>query len=205
MTDDEIENREYLYVKLKHTTPVLSDSSLSFEDYLVIYYMLNNIETMPPIRGVAKKYQEYVNDLDNWVDFEDYIKDRIKSTVFIKPPEVSNPDMDKIYNDLITYSNYLNYPKDIQEYYKEVNDYNDFYSGPSYIYSEPYANLLEKFGASFKEYTTTRQINMDMLKAKYPKTMDLLKKSYSDTHNIGEDLAVYLAQLEEHYALHPAP
>lgn len=202
IADDKIEDREYLYVKLKNTTPVLSDSSLSFDDYMTIYYMLNNIEAMPPIRGVAKKYQECVDNLDNWVDFEDYIKDRIKSSVFVKAPQVENPYMQKFHNELITASNCHKYPKDIQDYYNEVCSYNTFHSGPSYLYSEPYADLLEQFGASFIEYTPTKQINMDTLLAKYPKTMELIRKAYYDSYNLNEDLSIYLAKLEEHYALH---
>ncbi len=79
LSADKITEGTYLYLKLSNTVPILADSNFTFNQYMMAYRILRNItKDTPLIYGVAKKYQSYVDSLSNWVDFESYIKDKIK-------------------------------------------------------------------------------------------------------------------------------
>lgn len=198
MEEWEATNSTYLYLKLKNTTPVLSDDSMTFTDYQVVYNMLCQVTTMPLVRGVAKKYQDFVGQLDNWVDYETYIKDKMKEVTFIVPLKGEIPVLSSSYiNDGV----YKDYPQDLQDLYLELKQYNKFNSAANYLHFPYQIELAEKMNANFESYVPTKSIDLECLEAKYPKTMEMITgRGYH--YGIEADFVVHLAKLEEFYAVH---
>lgn len=191
---------QYLYVKLKHSTPILMDESISFNAYLFAYRVLaRNISDIPLIKGVAKKYQDVVDDLDNWVDFESYIKDKVTSMSFQIPFDQDVP----IPNQKIINSNVLElYPKELQDYYQELTDYHNFRANDKTL--QPVEkDVMETIGASFETYQPTKEVDLEYLEVTYPESYPLLTThtwGYCDT--LKPELVARLAHLEKFYAIH---
>lgn len=194
MLDEEIESQTYLRVNLKNTTPIMSSEDKEFNDYVEAYSLLQQVSstTLPEIKGVPKKYQSYVNELENWVDFEEYIEEKMKETTFKVPFETP---VQRISNCVINLNNLHQYPSDIQDYYTELREYAKF-RRDSIL--EVQKSIVEKFSANTEEYVPTKTIDMEELENKYPQALPRLSGGY----NVEEDLVVRLAQLEEFYALH---
>ena len=101
---------------------------------------------MPEVKGVAKKYQDFVEQLDNWVDYETFIKQKMKESTFKVPYETPVPI---VYRNVINSEIYTNYPKPLQEYYLELCDYHKFNSCKSFLGTEHLRELAKKFNANF--------------------------------------------------------
>lgn len=194
MLDEEIESGTYLRVNLKNTTPIMSSEDKQFNTYIEAYNLLQQVSSvsLPEIKGVPKKYQSYVNELDNWIDFEEYIEEKMKETTFKVPFETP---VQRISHSVINLTNLHEYPSDIQDYYNELKDYSKFRMDSI---SSIQKTIVETFSAKTEEYVPTKVIDMEELENKYPQALPRLSGGY----NVEEDLVVRLAQLEEFYALH---
>lgn len=196
MTEYECGNQTYLYLKVKQSTPQLSDSAISFEDYQILYKLLSKIVHMPKVRGVPMKYQEYANTLTNWVDYETFIKDKIKQIVFKKSLENNMLAVATMLNDTtIQY-----FPDDLKDYYKEAEERKAFRADNKCIKDEPYKNLIEKIGGTFEEYTEKYTLDMDGLASKYKLTFPLFQGTIR-AYSLENSFIYDLAQLEHNYAI----
>jgi len=203
MPEEEMKKSKYLYLPLKHTTPELRNQDMTLTDYLVLYRYLQHVkeEDQPSIKGVAKKYQDFVADLDNWVDFEDYIQTEIQqlhfhhdsSTVSISGRMSRNLDNNTI----------KNYPEMIQQYYKNVQEYNKFCADNTYVRDEGVKNLLLKFKATGIPFTPLYNITRTDLKKRFPLAVkQLLGEIYNAQFDAAELL--HLTKVEDFYAIHSA-
>lgn len=199
MNEHDVENTTYLYLKLKNTTPVLDDESTSFEDYQRAYRMLSNMTPMPEIKGVAKKYQDFVDQLDNWVDYETYIKQKMSETTFKVPYKTKIPNLTA---RIINKDTYSLYPKAIQEYYLEIRDYHAFNRDPSFLAMEYERAIAKKLGSSFTSYEPQRDVDMAYLEETFTKSLPLITGSSGGYFDPSPELVAHIAQLEEFYALH---
>jgi hypothetical protein len=198
MEDWETTSKSYLYLKLKNTTPVLSDEAYSFEEYVTAYKLLSKATDMPEIRGVAKKYQDYADSLDNWHDFESYIKTKMAEATFKVPVEVAPPT---ISHRAINESTKHLYPQLIQDFYNELSLYKEFISNSDYVEYENEKTLVARMGASFVTYEPSKEIDMEVLETMYPKSMEMMKnRGYY--YDINAELVSYVANLEDFYAVH---
>jgi hypothetical protein len=195
---DTAKDGTYLYLKLSNTTPVLASSSLVFEDYVNAYKMLNKVIHMPVIKGVAKKYQSFADSLDNWVDFETYIEEKMKESTFKVPLDVVVP---RFNFRVIDNNSAKNYPEDIQEYYKEVNSYHNFNTGTDYVGEPIDTRLVKLFGSSTVSYVPSVEIDMDHLSTTYPTALPMLN-SGSGHYGMPDNIVSRIAALEKHYAVH---
>lgn len=198
MDEADVEANTYLYMKLHNTTPLLNDTSTSFEEYIQLYKLLGKVMCMPPIKGVAKRYQGIVDSLDNWIDFETYIKEKVAESTFKRPVTGITPYLSK---DLISEHSKMLFPTEIQEYFDEIGDYNEFMRSDNYIFDSAEISLLERFNANFEEYVNTFKEDMEALQEVYPKTMELLT-TRSWRSDITSNLVRYIAKLEAFYAVH---
>jgi hypothetical protein len=198
MQDWEVTTGEYLYLKLKNTTPILKDTDLGFADYQRLYSLLSEVTTMPQVKGVAKKYQDYVETLDNWVDYETYIKNKVKEVTFKINKAEGIP---RISHRIMNETTKNHYPKDLIEYYEELRDYHSFNSGNGYLSYQSDITLLERLGSNFTSYQPTKDIDLEVLESKYPKTMPMLT-GQAFYYDIDSELIGYMANLEEFYAIH---
>lgn len=194
MSNDEITSKDYLKVNLKNTTPVMSSENKSFQMYMQAYNLLKKASStaLPEIKGVPKKYQSYVDKLDNWIDFEEYIEQKMKETTFKVPYTINlqTTSFSIINKDLAS-----SYPRDIQDYYFELKNYRIFLCD---AISPDEMTIVEYFSSKKEEYIPAKVIDMEELETKYPKTLPLLSGGY----NIDKDLVIHLAMLEDFYALH---
>lgn len=197
-TDEEISNTAFVYVKLKNTTPILEDVSTTFDEYIHAFRLLSLIEPLPTLVGVAKKYQPYIEDKDNWVDFETYIKDRMAKAVFRKP---AIEDVNALARRVITDDSVHKYPLSIQEFYHEIRSYQQFKQEKSCLKRQEDRETAEKFGAAFTDYEPEYNVDMEELENTYPLTLKMLTGTFF-SYDITPDLCSHIAKLEEHYALH---
>lgn len=198
MEESKITSRDYLCLNLKNTTPIMSEGK-DFTEYMVAYTLLASAIIMPPIKGVAKKYKGFVEQLDNWLDFESYIEEKMKTMVFKKPYDTGVPTFSsRIFNK----DNYTNYPKALQYYFMEVRDYHYFNNDTTFIGYERDREIAEKFGASFISYEPQYNVDMEELETMFPKTLPLINGTASRYWEPESDLVVHLAKLEEFYAIH---
>jgi hypothetical protein len=192
------ENKVCLYLKLSNTTPELKSTTVSFEEYLLAYDLLSRSISMPAIKGVAKKYQSFADSLDDWVDFETYIEEKMKETTFKVPLSVEVPS----FNGRVIHSNNLyRYPEAIQNYYTEVVDYHNYNKGPTYANTPLLVNLMTSFGSSTTSYTPSIEIDMDYLTKTYPTSLPMLNGG-SGYYGMPDDIVIRVATLENHYAIH---
>lgn len=198
MDKQDLTNQTYLYVKLKNTTPIIQDEKIGFKNLYYVYQILSKITSMPPVKGVAKKYQSYVNDLDNWVDFETYIKDKASNTAFKLPIENNIPYVN---GSAINKHTYHLFPKDIVNYYNEVNRYYNFTVDKSFINDKVTKDLMESLGATFEYFEPDDDVDITELHKTYPKAMHYLTERgwYRD---ITPELISYIAKLENYHAVH---
>lgn len=200
MEEWELESQKYLYVKLKNTTPTISNEVYSFNDYMEAYALLAKIAgsgNMPSIKGVAKKYQAVVEDLDNWVDFEQYIEEQMSQTIFKIPSTTKIPHPNRT---LINDNTMYRYPKALRDYYTELRDYHEYTRDKAYIEYAHHISMAKQMGASFESYEPTKEVDLDYLESAFPKSYPMLTtRSYYD---MTVDLLVHIAKLEEFYAIH---
>ena len=192
---------KYLYVKLKNTTPIIEESSgMLFHDYLTAYRVLQGIKSVPSIRGVAKKYQEYAESLPNWVSFEDYILEEFEGLELKTGPSTSPY---KVMYEYRTSNIAALFPADLQAYIEEELCYSKFIHDKTFI-SSTNRHILEKFGAKIIEYAPSRTIDVTALSKRYKFTMPFLTgigSVYRNPFNSSTELA-RLAKMEELYDLH---
>jgi hypothetical protein len=191
-------SKAYLYVKLSNTTPIIQSTSYEFEDFLAIYNILSNFMEMPTIKGVAKKYQQYVDGLDNWLDFEDFILECAKNS------KVKVPSLDTLpyfSSDLINCSTAANFPKPIEDYYNEIKDYKIFMRSNDFVSSDKYIDILKNAGTTTYTYEPTRDVDLDYVETTFKKTLFILSSNYSDFRE-HIDYVTDIAKLEEFYEVH---
>jgi hypothetical protein len=200
MKEDDIKNNKYLCLKMHNMTPdIPEDSGHAYEDYIVAYRLLSAADpTTPVVKGVSKKYQAYVEDLDNWTDFCTYIEDTMKNSTFKVPSEDINPSL----LGLIGPTNYMNYPTDIQEYYKECRNRVLFSAEKDYIYTAQCLNSIERFGATTVSYGWNKDITADALQKKYSHSWPILTGTTGNYTRMQPDIVERLATLEEFYEIH---
>jgi hypothetical protein len=196
---DTADTGRYLYIKLNNTTPELRHNSFTLEDFMLAYTTLEKVNSMPRIRGVAKKYQAIADDLPNWVDFEDYILEKVKKTTFKSTSNIVAPNFRE---DIISYATVNLYPLVIQNYFFEIKDYRKFTKADDCIYETPTKNLLTSMGASFYEYTPTLDVDLDVLENDFPNTLEFFKQHYTYLIEPAKIIS-NIAKLEEYYALRP--
>jgi hypothetical protein len=199
MDEYDVENTTYLYLKLKNTTPIIEDTTLSFEEYQEAYNMLALVTPMPQVKGVAKKYQDFVEQLDNWLDYETYIKDKMKETTFKVPFETRVPNLT---SRVINKDTYTLYPKAIQEYYLEIRDYHAFNADSSFLYTEASRSLARQMGANFITYEPQRDVDLEYLELTFTKSLPMITGTSGSYFDPSPDLVAHIAELEEFYAVH---
>jgi hypothetical protein len=198
---EEIETGTFLYLKLSNTTPVIKNTSLSFYDYINIYTLLKSVckdTVIPKIKGVAKKYQHVVNDLDNWIDFETYIEEKVKNTTIRVPSPVVLPRVSAKY---INSETCKDFPVAVQDYYTEIRDYREFMNSDQFVRDYTLVELFKTFGGSTINYQPTKDVDMEYLETVYGKTMLLIHEPYS-LEQLPDTFLLDIAKLEENYAIH---
>lgn len=194
----EVSSKDYLCLNLKNTTPIMSEGK-DFMQYQAAYNLLSRICSMPPIKGVAKKYKGFVEQLDNWLDFETYIEEKMKTAVFKEPNSSPVPKFSsRIFNN----ENYTSYPESLQYYYLEVREYHKFTRDAAYISYADDREIAKNFGATFVSYEPQYDVDMEVLESMFPKTLPLINGTGSRYWEPEPDLVVHLAKLEEFYAVH---
>jgi hypothetical protein len=190
--------KTYLYLKLNKTTPVLNDKVNSFSSYQQVYKILQNIVYMPPVRGVPKKYQEYVENLDNWVDYETFIKDKVKSHTFKASVDVRFPFIPR---EVLNHNNILLYPQKVQNFYRSYEKFSEYTKDKKYIADPDVELFLKALGGTFESLPMDVQKITDAFKKDFPLTSKLLfnlRYKYNDDLNFCIDLA----KLEDYHATH---
>jgi hypothetical protein len=198
MPDDDVEAETYLYLKLKNMTPTLSNS-IVFADLMIAYNALRRVTTMPRIVGVAKKYQGYVDNLDNWVDIETYISRVAAQTTFREPISDDIPRMD---SKVIDCNNYNLYPVDLQEFYLELTAYYEFNESDNYLDYEFERKLMSELGATFETFEPTRDIDIGQLEEVYKIVLPFMTGKWNDYCDVSLENVIRIAQLEEFHAVH---
>jgi hypothetical protein len=193
-------NKICLYLKLSNTTPTLTSTDYNFDEYMIAYNLLDKITPMPAIRGIAKKYQGFADSLEDWVDFETYIEETMKEATFKVPLGVSVP---KFNNRIINRETLYQYPKDIQDYYTEVNNYHRYNAGDSYTDVPIHLSVIKSFGASTTSYEPTIEIDMQYLTESYPTSLEMLN-SGSGHYGMPDGIVTRIATLENYHAVHSA-
>ena len=184
-----------LYVKLSNTTPILKSTELSFKDYWRLYRTLRACTSMPVVYGVAKKYQAYTDKLDNWVDFETYIEEKVKESTF----HTSTDCPSWVNRHYISQTSVEKYPKAIQRHYENVQGYCAHTNKNSYISSDV-EDIVKEMGATLLQYEPPNPSEVDTMKNDYPLSSTILFDSYSCTMPVKQ--VQYIAELEEFRAVH---
>ena len=201
VTDADLKNQQYLYVKLSNTTPILQDADITASEYFLGYRLLERTGTdVPSIKGVPKKYQAAVDDLDNWIDFETYIKEALKEKTFKVPVKGEIP---KLSHTAINLTNVNNFPTPIQDLYFEIRNYNQFTEQSDFINCETAKHFLDKLNVEFVEYEPEREVDMEVIERVYPRTYDLLRDS-GVNYYLPKNFISEFAKMEEYYATRPA-
>lgn len=199
MPEETAKKGTYLYVKLSHTTPELTDTNFSLWQYMQAYKMLSGVQSVPPIRGVAKKYREYVDSLSNWVDFETYIKTNMKKAVFTKANPAIPQSIGRPWNKLGFVSDY---PSVLQQYLTNIQQYEDRRKCADYIAQDSLADLATKMGATVNEYVPPYPtITAEDVEKRYPLTYKYITECrYHYVAETSQHIQ-QLAKLEEFYAI----
>ncbi len=199
MDDSAITEKTYLYVKLHNTTPLLESSTIDFDGYKKIYDLFKKTQGMPEIRGVPKKYLTVAEQLDNWLDFEDFIVEVAKNTEIRVPLEVDLPYMDhRAIDDNLVYL----YPRKFQDYYLELHRYKTFNSHPSATEDTHLISLLEILETPTYTYTPEVEVDLLEIQTTYPKTLAMLgMNTYYTNFTDPAKFISEIAALEESYAL----
>lgn len=199
LSEEEAKKGTYLYIKLSHTTPILNDKNTTFIEFMQAYKMLAGVQEVPPIRGVAKKYQEYADSLSNWVDFETYIKTHMKKAVFTGA-NLTIPHA--IRRSWSTLGNLVNYPTSLQQYLNNIQDYEKHRKKCSYLGLSALEDLATRMGAVVKEYVPPyTAITTEKVEKRYPLTCKyIMNPRYYYVNDCPEDIQ-QLAKLEESYAI----
>lgn len=187
----------YLYVKLNNTTPVLKHPTFTMYDFAKVHKLLSHVRIMPEIFGVPKKYQAIADNLDNWVDLEQFILDRTKETKFKIPLDVKLPIFDR---ERIALSSLPLYPRKLQDYYLEIEDYKTFNTTNNFVNDPLKIELLKNMGALFCSYAPSREVDLDVIENTFPKTLRLLALPYFKV-DCPQYFISDLAKLEEEHAL----
>ncbi len=198
MEEDDIIDGTYLYLKMKNTTPdIPENSTYNFDDYVKAYNVLSAVDTeTPPVRGVAKKYQSVVDDLDNWVDFQTYIEDKMKEQTF----KVDMDSEPRTFQYSLA-SEMWRFPQDIKDYNDELDNYKKFKQCKSYICDPEVQDIVKRFGSEVETYEWDEDQSEIDLSAKYPKAWRyLIGLEY--TWKTDPEFIAYITKLEEYYAIH---
>lgn len=207
MTSEQLTKNTYLYLKASNTTPVISNSKFTILDYVNAYRLLTFAypnEDLPKIKAVAKKYQHVVDELDNWIDMETYIIDRMKDTTFYTAFEEKPTS---IRHTAISLTNVGQYPKEISDYFYEMRGYKEFTNDSKCIEDFTSLEIIKKFEAKTTNYTPEYDVDMEYLEKVYPNTMRLINYSglsNYETANLPFTDILAITKLEEAYALHTA-
>lgn len=202
MKESEIGNGDYLYFKLKNTTPELQDATILFTDYLTLYNVLAKSIEMPPVKGVAKKYQEYIAEQTNWLDAETYIKEKIKESTFRDTTSAFSGLQVSRY---LSASNIKKYPKQIQQIFTEITNYKTFIHSNIIIPNHYVFTLIKKLGATIELFAPTVDVNLEEAEKTFKISYQwLFGGQYHGYGTINEETLCHLAKVEEFYAIHPS-
>lgn len=196
--------KPYLYVKLSNTTPIIEDKDKEFLDYQKIYSWLmrnkNYDKDIPEVKGVPKKYQDIVNKLDNWINFEDFIKNKLKTITF----NIATKNR-PMYNGALIDAKIINdSPKFIRDLYAEKQNYDNYIKSYNFLGSDILPFFL-KFEITTQDYTPLYNIDYKQAQKIYPRYFSMVIPSSSSAYNnyfVDPEFGNYLAKLEEFYALH---
>lgn len=204
LAETEAKQNSYLYIKLKNTTPDLQNTDITFDEYLDLYIALNKIKVMPELVGVAKKYQHYIEDLENWTDIETYMKEEIKNYTFKTPKS----DLSEVRTSIqISTDTVSMYPLRLQHLFKEVTRYKDFCKTTNLVTSERTLGMLKKLGASIEVFDIDPNLNLPLLQKIFKISYEyLFGDCYFYGCSGGTEVLLrnlpHLAKAEEFYALH---
>lgn len=169
MEEGEVADTDWLYLKLSGSKPIISDDTHSFSDYQTMYTLLKKVTTMPEVRGVPKKYQQYVDTRDNWIDYETSIKEKIKEFTFVSPMEGEFKYLSR-YTDKT--ARFL-FPKPIQEAFEEFIAYEKAMGGDNFVF-EDVADIVSSFGGNVEPYKPQCADFYTKLEETYPITLKFL-------------------------------
>jgi len=201
MKEDNALSNDYLYVRLNNTTPVQTDPSFSMSNYFDMCALMRNTGySLPPIIGVPKKYQEYVDDLDNWMDFETYVKDKSQEVTF----KALKKEQKYASNSFATLAELVNEdsPEDMQKFMKEYREYQNFRKSTEYISSSHSMFLANLFNANIEYFSLEDPEDITVLVEKYPLTFALATSAYTQRVLLNTEQRRKLMEMEKLYAVH---
>ena len=178
-TNEEKVEGIYLYLKLNNTSPILNtteeNTQTLFSRYMTLYREVSEYKKLPKIYGVAKKYQSHVDNLPNWIDFEEFMKAEIKTCKFYTYPEtdiISRRTLHSI-SHLINSS----VPEDIQTLATCMNDFlvNTRTSSSKVLLNETTIGKLNDLGVELVPYKLGYDSLVADVKGKYPITIQTLE------------------------------
>lgn len=198
MLDEHCHTKTYLYLKTKQFVPQLADSTITFAQYQQMYQKLASIRYMPPVMAVPEKYQNHVNTLSNWIDYETFIKDMLKATSFNE--QLSEP-IEFMSQSVISLANVSQFPRTIQEFFLENKNKHEFARSKYYIQDEELYKLVTKLSKPVTQYIPLFTVTLSDIKDVYKITWPILKQAIRVTApNI--DYIYTIAKLEDFYAIH---
>lgn len=196
LANDDATTGTYLYVKLKHTTPQLS-GDIPLSTYTRLHYKISQKTAVPKIFGVPKKYQKYVEELDNWLDLEEYMKDLTKTVSFYSETDLILPVKRLTSNNL---KDPNLFPTDIKNFLLTNREYNKFID-TSKEFLNKYEDIegYKKLGVTVIPYNPWSQDELDALSNKYPNTLELITDGSSWYNAIPDSVSSAIAKLEHDY------
>lgn len=197
MSESEITDTTWLYLKVSGSKPLLSDDNVSFSDYQKVYKCIRACDSnTPAIRAVPKKYQSFVEGLDNWVDYETYIKDKLKTLKLTAPMKVEYPPLCRIIGN----ANIGKFTKPIQDCYRELENYKRVTKLKGFVTSD-IEELIVRMGGTVEPYTPDNENFYTNVKENYPLTLQLLTGKVSLWGN-SEKFTFDIMHLEDSCAVH---
>ena len=192
----------FLLVPLNHTTPVVTSTEYTFDDYILLYNILTKVDSnTPDLRGVPQKYMSFVKDLPNWPHFETYILNEIKKLTLKKDPPLNIPQ--RVLHDLVQ----LDLEDGILlQYKKNMQAYRAYLDTDTLVISDnDLIKILDDLGVKWEEFDPPYDVTLNDIKKIYPTTLDLLKfyNCYSRGPTGRFSTISKIAKMEEHYALCP--
>jgi hypothetical protein len=198
MSESDITDLEYVYVKLKGSTPELTNVSFTTARQLLSALELTGSKIN--LRGVQKKYQSFIEGLDNWIDIEEYLAKELPTKTFRAPSLETIPQINW---KLVGSNDASGFPEAIKNYCSEVKNYRHFIIDNTCIRDDELMKNLEAFNAKFEYYEPEVDVDLDYLDKTYPKTMVLIHKPFTyGIEDISPELVKGVAELEEFYDLH---